>query len=369
MLNKYITALVFTFSALNSFAQIDFKALKNNTDTLSNRSNAAMLILVDRGDKELIYASGLSDKNKHIEAKSKDLFEIGSASKMFTAIAILQLVEQNKLSLQTTLDKIYPAGEIKKLANYKGQNYWNKITIAMLLNHTSGMIDYLNVYEDDAKAMEKLAIKGKAYSFNELTELAIQHGDMNFIPGTTFKYCNTGYIILGDIISKKSGIPWREYIKKNIFDKAKMTDTYFGSEIPKSAFDRKMQGYFNGKASFMPPTLASSAGEIVSNLSDLKLFLLAWQEGKLFSDPKTLQMQQTEGYHMMYPEQTDRLTYGYGLMLIDGFYGHGGQTFGYQCYVTYNPKSKNLYVVSSNDAVNIPTMQVFFMFEEISLAK
>ena len=366
MLNKYIIAIIFIFSALTTAAQMDFNTIKINTDTLSNKSNAAMLVLVERGDNELIYASGLSDKEKHIEAKSEDLFEIGSASKMFTAIAILQLIEQNKLSLETTLDEIYPSGEIKNLANIRKKNYWNKITIEMLLNHTSGIIDYLNVYGDDAKAMKELAIKDKVYSFDDLIEMAVKHGDMNFVPGTTFKYCNTGYIILGDIITKKSGMPWRKYIKKNIIEVAGMNDTYFGSKITKDALSRKMQGYFAGESSFIPPTLAGSAGEIVSNLKDLKKFLVAWQDGQLFSDPKTLLMQQTKGFQVMYPEQTNRLTYGYGVMQIDGFYGHGGQTFGFQCYVTYNPKSKKLYVVSTNDAVNIPTMQVFFMFEGIS---
>ena len=365
MLNRYITAIVFIFSALTTSAQMDFKTVKINTDTLSSQSNATMLVLIDQGDKELIYTSGLSDKDKHIKAKDEDLFEIGSASKMFTAIAILQLIEQNKLSLETTLDKIYPTGDIRNLANLGEKNYWNKITVEMLLNHTSGMIDYLNVYGDDAKAMEELAIKGKVYSFDDLIEMAIKHGDMNFIPGTNFKYCNTGYIILGDIITKKSGMPWREYIKKHIIEVAGMNDTYFGSEITKDALSRKMQGHFAGESSFMPPTLAGSAGEIVSNLKDLKKFLVAWQDGQLFSDPKTLLMQQTKGFQIMYPEQTNRLTYGYGVMQIDGFYGHGGQTFGFQCYVTYNPKSKKLYVVSANDAINIPTIQLFFMFEGI----
>ncbi len=360
-----VTGLIF-FISISASAQMDFKTIKVNVDAITKNSDAAMFILVDRGNDELTYASGLADKAKKIKAKTDDLFEIGSASKMFTAIAILQLIEEGKLSLQTTMDQLYPSGKIKNLANLKGKNYWNKITVEMLLNHTSGIIDYLNVYEDDEKAMEILAVKGKKYSFDDLTNLAIDHGDMNFIPGTTFKYCNTGYTLLGDIITKRSGMPWRKYITKNIIEKAGMTDTYFGAEIPKSAEARKMKGQFKGNPSFMPPTLAGAAGEIVSNLKDLKKFLLAWQNGKLFSKPETLQMQHTQGYQVMYPEKTDKLTYGYGVMKINGFYGHGGQTFGFQSFVTYNPEKKSLYVLGANDAVNIPVIQVFFMFEGIT---
>jgi len=366
MLIKKIFSVLLFFIIFSVSAQMDFKTIKANVDNIVKNSDAAMVLLVDQGDNELIYASGLSDKEKQIKAKTDELFEIGSASKMFTAIAILQLIEQNKLSLKTLISDIYPSGKLKNLANLKGKNYWGKITVEMLLNHTSGMIDYLNVYENDEKAMEILAIKGKVYTFEELTNLAIQHGDMNFIPGTTFKYCNTGYTFLGDIITKKSGMPWREYIKKNIMDVAGLTDTYFGSEIPKSAETRKMKGYYTSKPSFMPPTLAGAAGEIVSNLKDLKKFLLAWQEGKLFSKVETLQMQHTQGYHVMYPDKTDQLMYGYGVMRINGFYGHGGQTFGFQSYVTYNPEKKRMYILGSNDASNLPLTQLFFMFEEFT---
>ena len=57
---------------------------------------------------------------------------------------------------------------------------------------------------------------------------------MNFIPGTTFMCCNTGYTLLVDVITKKSGMPWRKYIKKDVMDKGAMIDTYFGAKIPKT---------------------------------------------------------------------------------------------------------------------------------------
>jgi CubicO group peptidase (beta-lactamase class C family) len=363
---KYLLSGLLFFIVITGNAQMDFNTIKVNSDALASKSDAAMLVLVDNGNDEMIYATGYSDKENKIKAKSDDLFEIGSASKMFTAIAVLQLIEEGKLSLKTTMNQLYPSGEIKNLANLKGKNYWDKITVEMLLNHSSGIIDYLNVYGDDEKAMKFLAVKGKVYTLEILSNLAIKHGDMNFIPGTTFKYSNTGYTLLGDIITKRSGMPWRKYIKKNVIDKSKMTDTYFGSTIPKNAESRKMKGYFKSNSSFMPPTLAGAAGEIVSNLKDLKKFLLAWQSGKLFSKPETLQMQHTQGYQVMYPEKTDRLTYGYGVMKIDGFYGHGGQTFGFQSHVAYNPEKKRLCVIGSNDAANIPVTPVFFMFEGIT---
>jgi D-alanyl-D-alanine carboxypeptidase len=261
------------------------------------------------------------------------------------------------------MDKLFPDGKYKALANYKGANHWDKITVEMLLNHTSGMIDYLNVYGDDATAMKKLAVKGKTYTPDDLVQLAISHGDANFEPGARFKYCNTGYILLGEIITKKSGMNWRDYIEQNIVKPAGMTDTWFGSRLSPEALKRRMVPHCDRKVSFMPPTLAGAAGEIVSNLADLRKFLHAWQSGKLYQKPETLEMQRTKGFHKM-GDPEGLLEYGYGVMKIKGFYGHGGQTFGFQSYVAMNPEAKRLCIVGVNDA-SVPAMVLFREVEHI----
>ena len=362
---KSVISSFLVFFYISVSAQISQQDIKNTLDGYSKQTdNTALLIYKSENDVVFKYATGLADKENKTTAKTDDLFEIGSASKMFTAISILQLIEKGKLSLETPISEFYKKGNILKLGIKDGKNHFNEVTVGMLLNHTSGFIDYLNVYEDDEKAMEILAVKGKIYSFDELINLAVQHGDSNFTPGEKFKYCNTGYIILGDIISKVSKEDWKDYIQKNIFDKADMKNTFFGSRISKANEKRKMRGYFNHKPTFMPPTLAGSAGEVVSNLDDLAKFLKAWQGGKLLSQ-KTTELQRTEGFHQMY-DSFDALTYGYGIMNLNNFYGHGGQTFGFQTYVTYNPKSNKLYVVASNDA-SVGAMILFITLEGISL--
>ena len=232
---RLFTALVILFFT-NIYAQVEMTKVKESTDAFSKQyADVGTIILVEKQVELINYATGFSNKEKGKKAKTKNLFEIGSASKMFTAIAVLQLVEKGKLSLNTPINKFFPDGKIKNLANFKGKNYWDKVTVEMLLNHTSGFIDYLNVYGDDEKALKIFSVKGKVYVSEELIDLAIAHGDANFIPGEKFKYCNTGYIILGDIISKLSGMNWRDYIQKNIFDKVGMKNTYFGSRLTKKA--------------------------------------------------------------------------------------------------------------------------------------
>ena len=360
----HLLPLAYLFLIVPAYAQIDTVEVRKFIDNYSKENNnTAILLLMDRGNEEFIYATGLADKEKKIKAQVNDLFEIGSATKMFTAIGILQLIEKGQLSLKTPISRFYPKGKIRDLANYKGTNYFNEVTIEMLLNHTSGFIDYLNVYEDDEKALKILAVEGVTYSFDDIVSLALHHGDANFKPGTQFKYCNTGYVILGDILSKVSGMDWHDYVQKNIFNKAGMKHTYFGSRLPEKAKEKEMTGYYKNKVSYMPPSLAGSAGEIVSNLYDLKKFLIAWQSGKLFLKKSTLEMQRTRGYHPMI-EGSDLINYGYGVIKIKGFYGHGGQTFGFQAFATYNPENKRLYVIATNNAV-VDTIPLFFSFERI----
>ncbi len=361
----YYTLTLF-FIGFNIYSQSDKEKTISILNNFSEKYNkAAVLAYSNKNSNEIAYATGFSNRLDSTQVVTTNLFEIGSASKMFTAIAILQLIEQNKLSLKTPISEFYPTGNIRNLANFDGENYFDKVTVEMLLNHTSGLIDYLNVYGDDNIALKIFSVKGKTYSFDEIIKLSVDHGDANFIPGEKFKYCNTGYIILGDIINKITKTNWRDYIQVNIFDKAKMKNTYFGSRIPEVAKRKVIKGYYNFNPSDMPPTLAGSAGEVISTLNDLKKFLSYWQNGKLFYKPETLQLQRNSGFNKMY-EHIKSLEYGYGVMRINGFYGHGGQTFGFQSYVTFNPETKNLFIVGVNDA-SASAMLLFFQIEGIFL--
>ena len=293
---------------------------------------------------------GYADREKETPIQINDLFQIGSSTKVFVGVAIFQLIEAGKLSLDTKISEFYPKNKtIRKLGNYKGSNHFDDVTVAMLLNHTSGFIDYLNVYADDKKAM-KIYGKKTSYSFDELIKLSVDFGDANFRPGTRFKYCNTGYTILGDIITKVSGMHWRDYIQTHIFDELGLKHTWFGSRIPKTLRGYMPKGYYATQPSFMPPTLAGSAGEIVSTVDDIATFIKAWGEGKLYKKPETLQIQLTKGFHRM-SLGIANLTYGYGIMRLENYYGHGGQTFGFQSYMMTDPNTHDTVTIGVNDAM------------------
>lgn len=365
---KFFLLTLLVFSSMNMLVASGVSPLQSEVDKAvadyshANR-NTGIWLLVERNGQRCKAAAGLSDREHNQTVRPDQLFQIGSASKVLTGIAIFQLIEQNKLSLGTKLSTFYPSGEITKLANYKKKNYWNEVTVGMLLQHTSGFIDYLNVYGDDAKAIKLLSKKGKHYTFKEVIHMAVGFGDAHFKPGEKYRYCNTGYIILGDIITRVSGMDWHDYVRKNIMDQAGMHHTYFGSRIPETVRAAMPKGYYNGKASFMPPSLAGSAGEIISNLDDLANFIHAWGSGKLYQKPETLALQMKEGFHQQY-DFIGNYFYGYGISKIDGFYGHGGQTFGFESYMAIRPKTGEIYIVGTNDA-EVLSMDLFMQLAGI----
>ena len=363
---KFLVALLLLSTILRAESALQPMNIHKVVERYSNEmNNTGILLLTEEKDRTFKASAGWADRENRREICTDDLFEIGSASKMFTAIAIFQLIEQGKLSLNTSLGKLYPEGKIRGLANVKGRNYWDDVTVGMLLNHTAGFIDYLNVYGDDAKAIKIYSDRSKIYDFDTIIELALQFGDANFKPGTAFKYCNTGYIILGDIITKVSGIDWHNYIEKHIFDKAGVTHTYFGTRLPKVIRRKMPKGYLSGKPVAMPMALADSAGEIVSNLDDLARLIDTWREGGYYQKHKTLQVQMTQGYHRMDP-MVSNIYYGYGLMKLNGYYGHGGQTFGFESYVTTNPDNNSTYIVGTNDAM-VRSMNLFMKMAGIEM--
>ena len=158
-------------------------------------NNTAILLLLAKDGKSYQAAAGLADRAHGRQVKSDDLFEIGSATKVFTGISILQLIESGKLSLDTKLKTFYPQGKITQLANYKGKNYWEDVTVGMLLQHTSGFIDYFNVYGDDSKALKILGGKEKHFTFPnsstfpsllEMPILSPESSSSTVIPATSY---------------------------------------------------------------------------------------------------------------------------------------------------------------------------------------
>jgi len=158
-------------------------------------------------DGQILFSKGygFSDHEKQIQNSSDTLYNIASLTKSFIAVSILQLEEQQLLSTNDPLSKYisdFPDG--------------NLIRIHHLLSHSSGIPEILKVLDS-----------GKPYTPNDIINL-MKEKQLDFKPGSKYSYSNTGYLILGYILEKVSGVSYPDYVKQHIFDPANMKNTYVG---------------------------------------------------------------------------------------------------------------------------------------------
>ena len=174
-------------------------------EATANHFSGAVLIM--KQNKVLLrQAYGLADQELNVPNTPETKFRIGSITKQFTAACILQLIEQNKLSLDDKLSKFFPDFP-------KGDS----VTIHMLLDHTSGIANYT-----DIPGFDKVA--RLSWSKDSMIDF-FKNKPYNFSPGTKFSYTNSGFFLLGCIIEKVSGQSYKDYLRQHILDKLGMANT------------------------------------------------------------------------------------------------------------------------------------------------
>lgn len=168
-------------------------------------------------DNEIIYKCGYgtADLEHNVPISSSSVFDIGSISKQFTAMCIAFLVRQGKLSLEDEVQKY-----ISELPYY---GY--PITLRHLINHTSGIRDYLILMELSGMRLENY------YSEDEIIGLIARQKELNFKPGEEFLYSNSGYLLLALIIKRVSGKPLRSFADENIFTPLGMKSSHFHDDF------------------------------------------------------------------------------------------------------------------------------------------
>lgn len=282
---------------------------------------------------EYTFAKGVSDRETQTPRNMTDHFRIGSVTKTFTATVILMLCDEGKITLNDKLDKYLP-----ETPNAKD------ITIRMLLDMTSGLGDYLQAKEIDDKLSDSLTAK---FTDEELYEIAIKE-PVEFSPGEKgkWKYSNTNYLLLGMIIHKVTGNEWYKEVTTRIIDKLGMKNTLIPStpNIP-APF---VHGYIkdsNNVIDVTPidPSFTGAAGNMISNIPDLTIWAKALTEGTLLSDSM-----QAERVKFVPTYVTDKLSYGLGMLNVDGFWGHNGGIPGFNTSMYRSPEKDALFIISVN---------------------
>ena len=277
--------------------------LTNQLEKIQIENQFSGSIFVKQGESVHVQSSfGNANRADDIPNEKHTRFGIASGCKLFTAVAIAQLVEAEKLSfdslLQDVLDVSFP--------------YFNEeITVHHLLTHTSGIPDYFD--EEVMDDFEELWVKTPMYHIRRLHDFLplFQKEQQKFIPGEKFYYNNAGYIVLGLIVEKVSGMVFTDYIQQNILDKAGMQNSgYFALDaLPaKTAIgyiDRE-DGTWKTNTYSLPVQGGSDGGAFVT-AEDMVLFWEAFMQNNLLNDKAILL---TPHVH-----EEEESFYGYGVWI------------------------------------------------------
>ncbi len=312
----------------------ELKVTQETTDKLDEKLSDFEGIVYVTHNGELIYshANGKDECGNDLTVDTP--MYVGSVSKQFCATSIMILKEQNKLSVDDTLDKYFPE-----------YNYGKDITIKNLLTMRSGIPEILGNaqgYSADKTESENIEII-KNWIFEQ---------PLDFEPDTMHTYSNSNYFLLGYIVEIVSGQHYNDFIRNNIFEPLSMENSGFVSEV-------KDNDFFSNSLTFETFTvgedadgLCKGAGDIVTTAPDIDKWMTGLQSGKIITE---------ESYMEMIEEYSTDMGqhYGYAIMgLYKGGKGHAGHIGEYFAIDYFHEDyGINLYAVSKvspDDVTNMP---------------
>jgi D-alanyl-D-alanine carboxypeptidase len=289
-------------------------------DALTEGPVAAMSIAVVRGrDTIVMKGYGLADVENDVRASAQTVYRIGSITKQYTAAAILQLVEQGRLSIDDSIGKHLPTIPAT----------WRRVPIRQLLNHTSGIPSYTS-------AGPRWATRMRLDLPHDSLIGIIANDSMDFAAGSQWRYNNTGYYLLGMLIERVAGRSYADVVRERLTTPLGLRATMYCETRP--IIKRRAQGYQVGpddklaNADPLSMTQPFSAGALCSTVGDL----VAWQRALAAG-----RVVKPASYAAMTSPEKVAGTYGYGLVM-DSLGGrprvqHGGGINGFNSMLQYYP--------------------------------
>jgi D-alanyl-D-alanine carboxypeptidase len=283
-----------------------------------------------------VSARGTADTETGRPMQPEDLFWIGSNTKCFTATVVLQLVDEGGLSLEDKLSQFYP--EVPNA---------DRITIRMLLNHTSGIPEHTQ----NARFIEQLTIDPlKKWTTQELIDIGTVDVP-NYPPGEDFHYSNTNYTILAGIIEKVTGNPFPEELDTRILKPVGLEHTYL-PDGPDDFRGEDAHGYVDVEGTpydityALDPSVGVASGSLISDIQDMNTWARVLGTGELLSDEAFLE--QTQWLDRGDPPGTFMI--GLGIVFDHGFLGFHGEFGGIQSTEMYLPARDGVIVMFLNMA-------------------
>jgi D-alanyl-D-alanine carboxypeptidase len=329
--------------------------LKSELSAITDRvffetSTPGLIALISvEGEKDFIIKRGVANLETNHPICEENAFRIASVTKTFTGTAILMLVDEGLVNLDSTIAYYLPEYNIPS---------GNEITIRMLGNMTSGLFDY----SEDSDLWERFSESGYTLYFppDSLLSIAFRH-PMVFLPGTDYMYCNTNTVLLGLLLEKITGRSAYQAIQEKVLAPLNLNNTYFGGSF--FLYEPYSHGYTLGDEGFLDatnwnPSWGYTAGAVISKLEDLKLWAYYLANGDLLSET-------------MKEERFDFGSNDYGFCIEaihykdDEWVGHPGIIPGYNTQLWYNAAKKTTVIIYSNSDNYLPAQTLFIEFVKL----
>ncbi|UYM03823.1 serine hydrolase domain-containing protein [Solicola gregarius] len=294
-----------------------------------------VVVAGDRDD-EWTVSSGTAAIGQDRPITATDKFRVGSLTKTFTASIVLQLVDEGEVDLDEPIETYLP-GVVQ------GANDGTEITVRNLLQHTSGIPDYLQI--------ERMLDPRNQFRPHTLAEIASWglEKPSEFEPGTEYRYSNTNYIVAGMLIEKVTGRSYDQELNDRIIGPLGLTDTYLPEPQHKQLVGPQVRGYFGQQFAYLDvteliePSMGLSGGGIVSTGADVAAFMQALADGTVVPRPLLPEMRTPNDLPGSAPK------YGLG---VDEFelpcggvaYGHYGIWPGYQTIAAATDDGRHAFV-------------------------
>ncbi|BCJ50860.1 serine hydrolase [Actinoplanes sp. NBRC 14428] len=334
--------------------------LQQDADALLKYGAPGVLVELDTAHGDTKVRSGFGNVEKGTPVPWNAKFRIGSYTKTFVSATLLQLVGEGRLKLDDSVEKVLPG------VVHGNGNDGRKITVRQLLQHTSGLTDYLTGMPQLFSEEGFQKARFDTVTSKQAVELAMTFKPQ-FAPGAEWDYSNTNYVLAGMIIERVTGHRWQDEVQRRIIAPLGLRDTSAPGTSPEIPRPHAV-GYerFPGPdateddpkygepidATRQNPSWGGAAGEIISTTDDGNRFLQALLSGKVLRPAELAEMTRTvptnDGFRSNWPGAR----YGLGLMWVPnscgGSWAHGGDIMGFQTRNGVTPDGTRSIIVSIN---------------------
>jgi len=296
--------------------RIDRDVVQNAIDKIARNGAAGVQVRISEGRRDFTARAGVAEWGGDRPVPTDGRYRVGSITKVFVSTVVLQLVGEGKVDLDAPVSRYLP-GLLPD---------GDRITVRMLLQHTSGLYSYTRGLPLDPASYE--GIRYDHWEPAEIVALATAK-PLDFPPGTAWSYSNTNYVVAGMLIEEVTGKPYARAVEKRVLQPLRLRDT----SVPGDRLDipgPHAHGYYKVgdevvDVTRINPSLAYSAGEMISTTADLDRFVEAVAKDELLKPAQAAEMKKLTDVSPGYGLGLEHQVLPCGAEVI----GHGGGIFGY----------------------------------------